>query len=416
MTASQNSYQWLPSVYAMQGLPYALVTAVSPVVYKEFGFRNSEIAFFTSLFALPWALKFFFAPLLENLATKRKLTLWMQFLIAGLIPLLALTTIHSIYLSGIVFVLIAMASAMHDISADGLYLACLDVRAQAKCIGIRTLFYQVGKLFCQSGVIYLVGLFEITLTHEVAWSLVFYCLAIVVFVIAFYNCKSIPNNKNSAKNAFTFDINNILNSYKNVLNEFRQLPHALSTVIFFLFYNLPESQLIKILPLYMLDKVQQGGLNLTVSEVGIIYGGISVISMLIGVTLSGFFLNHFPLKKCLVPFTILTTLGNTSYLLLQVYFSHAFWQVSLCVFIAQAFFGLSNGAYMFYLITVFTKKRYAMSLYAIGTAMMLLGMMLGGSIAGYIQSLLGYTGFFTWIVIAGIGIIFLSFSNTEKIS
>jgi len=399
----------------MQGLPFALVASVSPVLYKEFGFDNSEIAFYTSLFTLPWVCKFFFSPALEPFASKRNFTLITQFLMAGLILVLALTVYaaKSIYLSGSVFTLIALAGSIHDINSDGLYLVSLDLPAQAKMIGIRTLFYQSGKLLCQSGMIYLVGLFALSFASQTVWPLAFGVLAVCVFVLALYNYRYIPVDQVAAGESAS-GRNNLFSSYKTVFSELRQIPHLTAAIVFLLLYNLPESQLIKMLPLFMLDQIQQGGLGLNVADVGIVYG-ISVISMLIGVTLSGFWLNQFTLKKCLIPFTVAAALGNLGYLLLKIYSAHTMWQISLCVIIAQFFYGLSNGAYMLYLIRIFAQGRYAMSLYAVGTAIMLLGVMLAGGVCGFMQSLLGYTGFFIWIAIAGIGISCLAIYNVKKI-
>jgi PAT family beta-lactamase induction signal transducer AmpG len=184
-------------------------------------------------------------------------------------------------------------------------------------------------------------------------------------------------------------------------------------IIFLLLYNLPESQLIKILPLFMLDQAQNGGLNLSVSDVGIVYG-VSLVSMLAGVTLSGYIMKLSGLKKCLLPFTVLSAFANLSYLAL-IYWHHDIWSVNAAVAIAQFFYGLSNGAYMLYLITLFARGKYSMSLYAIGTAIMLLGIMLAGGVSGYIQAMLGYPGFFIWIVFTGIGLIFLALYNAKEI-
>ena len=70
---------------------------------------------------------------------------------------------------------------------------------------------------------------------------------------------------------------------------------------------------------------------------------------------------------------------------------------------------------MFYLLNMFTKGSYPMSLYAIGTALMGLGMLFGGAISGYIQYLLGYTDFFVWILVINFCIIIISFYNSRKI-
>jgi PAT family beta-lactamase induction signal transducer AmpG len=45
--------------------------------------------------------------------------------------------------------------------------------------------------------------------------------------------------------------------------------------------------------------------------------------------------------------------------------------------------------------------------YAIATGFMALGMMLPGMISGYMQQWLGYGGFFVWVVIAALPVLFL---------
>ena len=87
----RSAYRWIPSVYTIQGLSYALVADVSSKNSdKSFNFSNVKIAFYTSLLTAPWLFKFIFAPAMEVIESKRKLTLVMEFLIAGLLLLLAL--------------------------------------------------------------------------------------------------------------------------------------------------------------------------------------------------------------------------------------------------------------------------------------------------------------------------------------
>jgi PAT family beta-lactamase induction signal transducer AmpG len=409
LSASLRSGQWIAGVYIMQGLPFALVASVSPVLYKEYGFANAEIAFITSLFTLPWVCKFLFAPALERMASRRAFTIAAQLAMFALILLLAFTLYmtNNIYLSGAVFMLIALTGAIHDINSDGLYLLNLDLHDQASLIGVRTIFYQLGKLLCQSGLVYAAGLLTFWVVHVPIWPSVLILLALIVCMFSLYNYKYIPVAEvaNDQK-PFTA-------SYKKVLLELYQLPHLIAVIIFLLLYNLPESQLIKILPLLMLDQAQNGGLNLSVSDVGII-NGVSLVSLLAGVTLSGYIMNRSGLKKCLLPFTVLAALANISYLTL-IYWHHGIWSVNAVVAVAQFFYGLSNGAYMLYLITLFAKGKCSMSLYAIGTAIMLLGMMLAGGVSGYIQAMLGYPGFFIWVVCASIGLIFLAHYHAKEI-
>lgn len=417
MAQLSKNYFWIPTVYTMQGLPFALVTILSPVLYKNFGFSNTGIAFITSLFILPWIFKFFLAPALEKLASKRTFVLVTQFSIACFSLLLSLVVYFSVtyYLTAIVFFLIAFAAALHDINSDGLYLEALTFQQQASLIGIRTVFYQIGKLFCQGGIIFFVGYFMTDVNKHGIWSLAFLIIFVCVALLFFINYKIIPVKIDFVKAGFQSVYENVLNSYQEVLQEFRQLPSLVSAIVFVFLYHVPEFQINKIFPLFMLDEASHGGLALSVSDVGIIYGIIGLSSMLLGVTLSGFFLTRFTLKKCLVPFSVLVAIVNLSYWMLQSSFQNSLATVGWCIAIVEFAFGMANGAYMLYLITMFAKGKYSMSLYAIATAIMLLSVMLSGSISGYLQALWGYSGFFIWIAMSSFAMVILAYYQVRKV-
>jgi hypothetical protein len=57
---------------------------------------------------------------------------------------------------------------------------------------------------------------------------------------------------------------------------------------FFLFYRFAETQLLKIIVALLLDPRSKGGLGLTTTEVGIIYGTVGVIALMLGGLLGGY--------------------------------------------------------------------------------------------------------------------------------
>lgn len=399
------SYQWLYNLYFMQGITFTLITVVLPVLFKDFNFDNGHIAFYTSLLTLPWILKFLLAPALERF-NKRNIVIHAQLGVAVLVVLLAINFFwhHWYDLAGVILTIIAFMGALYDISSDGLYLEMLNLHEQASFIGVRTVFYQLGRLLCRFGLLLFVGMFASQLGKEKIWAFAFIILASIICILAIYQKIKLP----------VYECKKNLNpSYQQAWHYLFNLPNLLAASIFILLYELPESQLIKIIPLYMLDVPSQGGLGLNIRDVGIWYGGSGMISMLIGVTVSGFLLNRFTLKKCLMFFSIISALGYASYLLLQPY--HSLKMLIFCIISSEFGFGLSNGAYMFYIVTVFAKKPYSMSLYTIGTAIMLLGAMLGGSMSGYLQTGLGYNGFFVWITIISVGMIGVAFYNSKQV-
>lgn len=416
MASAGKSCQWIPTVYLMQGLPFALVTMVSSVLYKTFHFSNSSIAFLTSILMLPWTIKFFIAPALEKWISKKTWIILTQFIMASLTVLLGFVLHFSVgvYLSLFIFFAMALSSSIHDINSDGLYLTVLSYPNQAKFIGVRTVFYHLGKFIAQGGLLCAIGFFSIYFKHDI-WSVGFFILGMSLFLLAWYNRRCLPMSIDPLQPETEYRGRNIVQSYQHVLQHCWHLPHLRAISIFILLYHFPESQLNKIFLLFMLDNRAQGGLGLSINEVGILYGAIAQISMLLGVTLSGFLLNRFTLKKCLIPFTIFYACSRLGYLILLSHFSSSVVVISVVVFLGECSFGLSNGAYMLYLIHCFAKGPYSMSLYAVGTTLMLLGMVLAGSLSGYLQTLLGYTEFFVWITIISFAIVGLAFYQVKKV-
>lgn len=410
-------YRWIPSLYFFQALPFALVTMVAPIFYKNFNLSNTEITFITSLFALPWILKPLLSPILEQLRSKKRLTVIFEGLISFFIILLSLSLffVNNILLSGIIFAIIALFSAIHDISSDGVYIINLtSTFLQAQFVGVRTLAYQLGKLVCHGGLVFLVGLLLHHLSLKHSWFLMLMVLALITLSLTLYHAKFIPEfekNKLFAKPNFQ----EIITTFQHVAAEFLLVKDIVLHSLFILLFNFPEAQLSKVTPLFLLDSFANGGLALTTEKVGFIYGGLGTVSVMIGVMGAGFLLSKLKLKNCLLPVTLFILLANISYVVLSVIHPTNLFIITILIILTQLAYGLSNGVYMVYILNTFSSCKYPMSLYAIGTALMALGVVLAGSFSGYLQFLLGYSGFFIWILLANTGTMFLSWFNARRL-
>jgi len=411
MKTVRNNYSWVPSLYLMQSLPFALVTGVAPILYKNFNYSNITITFITSLFTIPWFCKPLLAPWFETLASKRNLIISMQAAIAVLIVFLAgsLYLPNGFLLTVILFMLLALASSIHDMNSDGFYILNLDAKNQAHFIGVRTLFYQIGKILVQGGLIFLIGYFISRLGLQHVWQINLIVLACMIGLITVYHHKFLPQTEFVIAKRVKEKI-----PIKIIFKELVSLPYLVTTFLFVLFFNLPESALLKIVPLFLLDSVSNGGVGLSTEAVGGIFGVIGMVGMLLGIFAAGLLVQKNGLRRCLVPIAIFTACSNIVYLILSVHQSLNVNVLGLAVFISQCGFGLSNGIYMIFLLHVFGKSTYPMSQYAIGTSLMCLGMFLGGAISGYLQSQLGYTYFFLAILGAGFMIVLLAWYTSQK--
>ena len=124
---------FIPTLYFAEGLPYTIVTLMSVVFFKNLEATNSFISWSTSLLALPWTLKFLWSPLVDVYGTKKRWIVVAQIALGGLTVLLSLGCFlpETIYVSLILFLTIAIASATHDIAIDGYYMDVLNKEEQA---------------------------------------------------------------------------------------------------------------------------------------------------------------------------------------------------------------------------------------------------------------------------------------------
>ena len=81
MLVSRN-VAFLAFLYFVQGLPAGLQTRFLPIYFRSHGMSLSNVGFFRLLF-LPWMLKAFWAPLVDNFGTKKRWLIWSMLGIAG---------------------------------------------------------------------------------------------------------------------------------------------------------------------------------------------------------------------------------------------------------------------------------------------------------------------------------------------
>ena len=183
---------------------------------------------------------------------------------------------------------------------------------------------------------------------------------------------------------------------------------------FLLTYRLGESQLAKIASPFLLDTTDKGGLGLSTATVGMIYGTIGVIALLLGGIISGFLVSRDGFKKWILPMALAINIPDLLYVWMAAATPDNPIFIAICVAIEQLGYGFGFTAYMLYLIYI-AEGEHKTAHYAIGTGFMALGMMLPGMPAGWIQEHLGYTNFFIWVCICTLPGIVASFMIRNRL-
>ena len=193
----------------------------------------------------------------------------------------------------------------------------------------------------------------------------------------------------------------VLSEFIHTFVLFFQRKDILVILLFLLFYRFAEAQLVKLVSPFLLDPRTKGGLGLTTSEVGIVYGTIGIIALTAGGLLGGYAISKKGLRWWLWPMVVIMHAPD----LMFVYLSHFQPADLLFINIAVAFeqfgYGFGFTAYAMYMIYI-SQGEYKTAHFAICTGIMALGMMLPGMISGKIQELIGYQHFFLWVMVSTI--------------
>lgn len=395
-----SPWRWIPSLYTAQGLPYAAVMTLSVVMYKNLGLSNTEIALYTSWLYLPWVIKPLWSPLVDLLGTPRRWILVLQFVLGVALAMVAFTVTGpwAVRASLAVFWLVAFASATHDIAADGYYMLALDTTRQAAYVGVRSTFYRVAMILSQGGLVVLAGaLQERHGNPQTAWALVFGLLAGVFLLVACYHAWALPRPAPAPLYAGAQAVTPA--AMLAVFAGFFRRADIGRVLAFLLLYRLAEAQLLKLVVPFLLDAPAAGGLGLTTQAVGIAYGTVGIAALTAGGLLGGWVIARGGLARCLWPLMCCMHAPNLIFVALAWWQPSALWLVSACIAVEQFGYGFGFTAYMVYLLRV-ADGPHRIAHYAIGTGFMALGMMLPGMVAGWLQSRLGYVGFFVWVCVA----------------
>ncbi|RZL09564.1 MAG: MFS transporter [Rubrivivax sp.] len=136
----------LTGLYAAQGLPFGFFTLALPVLLREAGWSLTQISLLQFL-ALPWAIKFLWAPLVDHHGTRRAWLLGLQCAAIALALLLSQLglALGSLALFAAVFAF-NLVAATQDVVTDGLAVRLLDARERGLANGIQVGAYRLGMI------------------------------------------------------------------------------------------------------------------------------------------------------------------------------------------------------------------------------------------------------------------------------
>ena len=287
----------LASLYFSQGLPFGFFTQVLPVLLRKEGFSLTDIGFLSSLIAVPWMLKFLWAPAvdrywLSSAGRRRSWILPLQLFTALTLAALAVfpsTPPAAILIASVL--LLSTLAATQDIATDGLAVDMLTHRERGVANGLQVAGYRVGMI---------VGGGLLLILHEqLGWPLTFLAMAML---IAF---ASVPI-------AWTREPAPSVESVRETpaTRHFLRRPGVVRLLFLVVTYKAGEAFATGMLRPFLVDA------GLSLADVGWLLGTVGFVAGLVGALLGGNLVNRLGRKEALVWFGLLQAVTVGFYALL----------------------------------------------------------------------------------------------------
>jgi len=164
-------------------------------------------------------------------------------------------------------------------------------------------------------------------------------------------------------------------------------------------YRFTEGFAIKIAPLFFKATIEDGGLGLSTSQIGLIYGVFGSAAFVLGSILAGYYISARGLKKSLFTLVCIFNVQFIIYALLAVYRPESIFLIGSAVVVEYFVYGFGFVGLMLFMMQQVAPGKYKMAHYAFATGIMNLGIMLPGMLSGFMSDWLGYKLFFICILV-----------------
>jgi len=231
-----------------------------------------------------------------------------------------------------------------------------------------------------------------------AWSITLFAVAGLFLAFSFWHSFMLPRPANDGP---VVTDKSLLGEFFNTLGSFFRKPGILLAIAFILLYRFDEAQLSKIISPFLLDTREAGGLALTTSQVGLVYGTFGILALTFGGLLGGFSAAKHGLKKMLPIMVLSMYLPKVAFVFLGFAQPENFLLVCGAIALEQFGYGFGFTAFMLYML-YFADGPHKTAHYAICTGFMAAGMMIPGTWSGWLADILGYQRFFVWVIISAL--------------
>lgn len=362
----------LASLYVAQGLPYGFFTQALPALLRNEG-MSLEVIGFAVFLALPWALKFLWAPALDKYGTRKRWVIGAN--LSAVVCMLIMSTFElSTLVSGATYVLFAgfflmnLFTATQDIATDGMAVTRLTPQERGIGNGIQVAGYRVGMIL---GGGLLLAWFTV-----LGWQ---YSLWIMAAMMLLFTLPAF----------FTPEHDHHIEQEKLHLRDFVnfiKLPHIGLWIVILLTYKFGDYFSGTMVRPLLIDS------GLSVEDIALMLGTVGFTTGLVGALVGGWWIKYLGRFKALLLFCVIQAVAIASWFLLSLGFD-SMWLLYGLSSLEHFAGGLATAA-LFTVMMDNCREQCAGSDYTIQSCIVVLMNLVAAGISGLSAANIGYTAHF----------------------
>ncbi len=357
----------LGALYLSQGLPYGFFTQALPVMMRKSGRSLEEIGL-ASLLAIPWALKFLWAPWVDRFGLRKHWIVPLQLSCAVVLAAAGWLEPGENFTGLFAVVLLVNAlCATQDIATDGLAVELLAPHERGLANGLQVDGYRLGMVL--GG-----GVLLIFFT-SLGWKASFVLMAVAIVAA------TVPLLLHAEQRAprTTAD---------EGAPHFLQLEGAWPLLLMIFIFKFGEALATAMLRPFMADH----GMGL--EDVGWMLGTIGFVASLLGALTGGWVAGKLPRKRALLLSATVQALALGSYVVIASTFPE---RPALALVVALEHFGGGMAtAALFTCMMDWSRSRHGAADYTVQASTVVIATGLAAALSGFTAHRLGYVGHF-WV-------------------
>jgi MFS family permease len=361
----------LGSLYFSQGLPFGFFTQALPVLLRNEGFSLGQIGL-SSMLALPWALKFLWAPWVDRysiarIGSRKSWILPLQLGSMSILLVLSLTS-HSTTLLMAAVLPLNLFAATQDIATDGLAVDMLAPNERGFANGLQVAGYRFGMLV--GGGILLIVHDQLGAGGTFSSMAAMTALATLPILLTHEPSREIS----------------ILETRKK-FSHFLRRSDASRLLLLIVAYKAGDAFATGMLRPYLTDS------GLTLSDIGWLVGTVGFIAGLSGAMFGGVSMNRLTRKTALGVFGLLqaATVAGYAYISMGAPNIHALYALCAAEHFAS---GMATSA-LFTCMMDWCSRETSATDYTVQASAVVIATGIASTLAGFSAQYLGYFGHFS---------------------